>query len=89
MKLEEFILKIGETVEKLIAEYETFKHLKGEQRKERVVKLLEQYIDNTLKDVKINKVLKALIKFFLPKILPALVQVAFNLIQTNIKGITK
>ena len=89
MKINEFILQLGDVVEKLIAEYETFKYLKGKQRKDRVIELLNQWIDEALKKLTINAVLKAIIKFILPKILPEIVQVAFNLIETNIKGITK
>lgn len=89
MKINEFILAFGDITQKLITEYETFKHLKGEQRKDRVVALLNQWLNKALKDLAINKVLKLAIKFLLPKVLPEIVQVVFNLIQTKVEGITK
>lgn len=89
MNLDEFILGFGEKAQKLIEEYETFKTLKGDKKKERVVDLLSQWINNTLKDVKMNKVLKFIIKMALPQVLSPIVQVAFNLIEARIEGITK
>lgn len=89
MDFNNFILDFGDKAKALIAEYEKFKHLTGTQKKERVSDKLLAWAEAALKEVKINTILKAIIKFFLPKLIPDLVQVVFNLIETTIKGITK
>lgn len=89
MNVKEFILEFGDKAKGFIEEYEKFSELSGEQKKDRVVELLNMWFEIALSKLQINAVLKAIVKFILPKLLPELVQVAFNLIQTNIKGITK
>lgn len=89
MQLKEFILTFGDKTKELIKYYEEFNQLKGNQKKDRVVDTLSNWIEITLKDVKMNGIFKMTIKLFIKFALPEIVQVAFNLIESNIKGITK
>lgn len=89
LKLKDFILTSGERAKKLIAYYEECKELSGEQKKERVSEQLLSFIKTLLKDVNINVFWKTIINIFLPNVISELVQIAFNLIEANIKGITK
>lgn len=89
MKFKHFIEEFGERASDLIARYETFKDLEGEQKKEKVDEALLKWALNALETVPLNVFFKFVIKFILKNYLDDLTQVIFNLIETRIAGITK
>lgn len=89
MEIKDFILAFGDKAKELISYYEGFKDLTGEQKKDRVVDVLTDFIENGVNKLPINAILKLFIKKAVIAILPHLVQLAYNLIKSKVEGITK
>ena len=89
MEIKDFILAFGDKAKELISYYEGFKDLTGEQKKDRVVDVLTDFIENGIDKLPINAILKIFIKKGVIAILPHLVQLAYNLIKSKVEGITK
>ena len=89
MNINELVLNFGGKLENLIARYEEYKELNGEQKKARVVEQIGKWFEDAMDVVPINPLLKFIIKKAIIAVLPSIVQVAFDLIQSRIKGITK
>ena len=89
MQVKDFVIKFGEEAKKYIAYYENFKELKGEQRKNRVIDVLTEWLERTIITLPINPVIRFILKKAIIAALPYIVQVVFNLIESRIEGITK
>ena len=87
--LTEFINQFVERAQYFIAEFEKFKELKGEQRKERVDSLMLHWTLQAIDNLPVNMFFKFCLKNVMKLCLPALTQAAFNLIEAKIEGITK
>lgn len=89
MNVKDFILEFGQEAKKYIVYFEQFKELTGEQKKDRVVDVLGSWVERAIGYLPINAVVKFILKKLIMAGLPHIVQVAFNLIESKVEGITK
>ena len=89
MDIKTFIQDFANNTKKYIEKFEEYKELTGEQKKQRLDEIIEDYVEVALDSVNMNVVLKFVFKKVLLANVPVITQIIFDLIAARIKGITK
>ena len=89
MNAKDFVIQFGSEIKKYIAYYENFKELEGAKKRDRVVDVLEEWIEKNFANLPINPVIGYIVKKVVLAVLPHIVQVAFDLIKSKVEGITE
>lgn len=88
MKFAEFIPVFTEKAKELIAWLEEYKTLDGEAKKKRLDADLLEWCLKTFEKVKMNAIVKLIIKKGIEAYLPVITQAIFDLIKSRVKGVT-
>lgn len=89
MDLKSFIQNLAANTKNYIEKFEQYQELTGEQKKQRLDEIIEDYIEVAIDSIKMNVVFKYVLKKLLLANVPVITQVIFDLIKTKIEGITK
>ena len=89
MDIKTFIQNLATNAKNYIEKLQQYEELSGEEKKERLDEIIEEYIEVAIDSIKMNVVFKYVLKKLLLANVPVITQVIFDLIKTKIEGITK
>ena len=88
MNFKQFIEDTSKVAKSIIERVESYKNLKGQEKKARVDEVVTKYVTEAINVLQLNFVAKFVLKKVLIENIPTITQVVFNLIETRITGIT-
>ena len=89
MDIKTFIQNLAKNAKNYIEKLQQYEELSGEEKKERLDEIIEEYVEVAIDSIKMNVVFKYVLKKLLLANVPVITQVIFDLIKTKIEGITK
>ena len=89
MDIKTFIQNLATNAKNYIEKLQKFEELSGEEKKERLDEIIEEYIEVAIDSIKMNVIFKYVLKKVLLANVPVITQVIFDLIKAKIEGITK
>ena len=89
MSFKDFIQGFVETSKLYIQKFESYSELNGSDKKKRLDEIVLSYCNNVLLNSSLNFFFKFLLKKFIIPNISYITQAIFDLIKTNIAGITE